>query len=132
MHFSQPFSRMSVIARPKTHGGGEHWGVLLPDGSVAHNTPERGEHISTLAEFAANLTLRVVRDVPPAHFYESVERIRIAVQSPTAQLAYHPTKNNCQSFANRVTGEAPRSPAVEGVGLLALAGLFVWALARAE
>ncbi len=132
MYFPQPFGRLSVIARPKANGGGEHWGVLLLDGSVAHCTPEHGEHISTFAEFAPDLMFRVVRDVPPARFYESIERIRTAVQFPTAQRAYHPTKNNCQSFANRVTGEEPRSPDVERVGLLALAGLFVCAIAFAE
>ena len=61
-----------------------------------------------------------------------MRRIQAAVQSPTAPTAYHSTKNNCQSFANRVTGEAPRSPAVEGVGLIALAALFVYALAMVD
>ena len=123
---------MLVIACPKSTGGGEHWGVLFPGNLVAHNTPERGEHISTLSEFAPNGIFRIVREVPHERFHASLRRIQAAVQSPTAPTAYHPTKNNCQSFANRVTGAAPRSPAVESVGLLALAGLFVYALATAD
>lgn len=128
MHLSQAPIQMSVIARRKAHGDGEHWGVLIPRNLVAHNTPERGEHIATFLEFAPDARFRVVRHVPPERFYASMRRIHAAAESPGA---YHPTKNNCQSFANRVTGEAARSPAVEGVGLLALAGCFVFALAAA-
>jgi hypothetical protein len=117
---------MSVIARPKFSGSGEHWGVLIPGNLVAHNSPERGEHVSTLWEFALAGRFRVIRHVLPEHFHASMRRIQEAVQAPQA---YHATNNNCQSFANRITGEAPRSPAVEGIGLLALAGLFVFALA---
>jgi hypothetical protein len=126
MHLSQPPIRMSVIARPKVSGGGEHWGVLFPGNLVAHNTPERGEHVSTLHEFAPGGKLRIVRYVPPEYFHASMRRIQEAVQCPGG---YHATNNNCQSFANRITGEAPRSPAVEGVGWLALAGLLMYALA---
>jgi hypothetical protein len=126
MYLSRPSVRMSVIARPKMNGGGEHCGVLFMGNLVAHNTPERGEHVSTLQEFAPGGKFRVVRHVLPEHFHESMHRIREAVQSPRT---YHATKNNCQTFANRLTGEAPSSPAVEGVGLLALAGVFLYALA---
>jgi|ERR1700690_1227003 hypothetical protein len=126
MYLSQPSVRMSVIARPKFSGGGEHWGVLFQGNLVAHNTPERGEHVSTLQEFAPAGKFRVVRHVPPEHFQASMRRIQETVQSPQS---YHATNNNCQTFANRVTGEAPRSPAVEGVGWLALAGILVYALA---
>jgi len=131
MYFWNVRPRMFVIARPKHRGAGEHWGVLLPSGWVAHNTPEEGEHISPLSEFAPN-GYRIVREVPAERVDESLRQIRAAVQSPAARSAYHPTKNNCQTFANRVTGDVPRSPAVEGVGLLALAGVFVFALVRAE
>jgi hypothetical protein len=118
---------MSVIARPKFNGGGEHWGVLMPGNLVAHNTPERGEHISTLLEFAPDREFRVVRNVLPESFHASMHRIQMALQSPSA---YHATKNNCQSFANRVTGEQARSPTVEAIGLAALAGLFIYTLGR--
>jgi hypothetical protein len=39
-----------VVARRK--GLVMHHGVVLPGGRVLHNTPLRGEHIGTLAEFA--------------------------------------------------------------------------------
>jgi hypothetical protein len=126
MYLSQPPIRISVIARPKVRGVGEHWGVLFSDNLVVHNTPGRGEHVSTLQEFTPTGRYRVLRHVLPEHLHATMHRIQEAIQSP---LAYHATSNNCQSFANRVTGEAPRSPAVEGAGLLALAGLFLYALA---
>ena len=119
--------RMSVIARPKFNGGGEHWGVLMPGDLVAHNTPERGEHVSTLLKFAPDGKFRVVRHVLPECFHSSLHRVQMALQSPSA---YHATKNNCQSFANRVTGEQARSPTVEAIGLAALAGLFLYAFGR--
>jgi hypothetical protein len=118
---------MSVIARPKINGGGEHWGVLMPGNLVAHNTPERGEHVSTLLEFAPDGKFRVVRHVLPNHFFASIHRIQKAQQSPGT---YHATKNNCQSFANRVTGEKARSPTVDAIGLVALAGLFIFTFRR--
>ena len=118
---------MSVIARPKINGGGEHWGVLMPGNLVAHNTPERGEHVSTLLEFAPDGKFRVVRHVLPEHYHASMHRIQMALQSPST---YHATKNNCQSFANRVTGEQARSPTVQAIGLVALAGLFIYAFRR--
>jgi hypothetical protein len=125
VYLSQAPVRMSVIARPKFSGGGEHWGVLIPGNLVAHNTPKRGEHVSTLREFAPAGRFRAIRHVLPEHFHASMRRIQEAVQSPQP---YHATNNNCQSFANRVTGESPRSPAVDGVRWLALAGLLVYAL----
>jgi len=39
-----------VVARRK--GLVMHHGVVLADGRILHNTPRRGEHVSTLAEFA--------------------------------------------------------------------------------
>src|SRR5438876_8619840 len=86
-YLSQPPHRMLVIACPKSTGGGEHWGVLFPGNLVAHNTPERGEHISTLSEFAPNGIFRIVREVPHERFHASLRRIQAAVQSPTAPTA---------------------------------------------
>jgi len=39
-----------IISRPKLTGVGEHWGVQLTDGSVAHLTPD-GEHVVSFTEF---------------------------------------------------------------------------------
>jgi hypothetical protein len=53
-----------VIGRPKL-GVLEHVGVLLPDNTVMHCTPERGTHWATVEEFAQGHDVRVVREVPP-------------------------------------------------------------------
>ena len=51
--YANTYSRMAVIARDKLTGFGEHWGILLPTGYVAHNTDERNTHVVTFEEFAA-------------------------------------------------------------------------------
>ena len=132
MYQFQPAAPLSVIARPKANGPGEHWGVLISGNVVAHNTPERGEHVSTLAEFAPQGVVRVVRQVPVERANDSLLRIQAAVQCRGAPAAYHPMKNNCQSFANRVTGEAPRSPTADAIVLVGIAGMLVLAHARSR
>jgi hypothetical protein len=48
-----------VVSRPK--GPVTHVGVVVDGGGVLHNTPGRGEHVSSVAAFAAGRPLRVER-----------------------------------------------------------------------
>lgn len=57
-------SGIAVIARPKLNGLGEHWGVLLPNGMVAHTTDDKGPHYVTYQEFAAGKQVKEIRKVP--------------------------------------------------------------------
>ncbi len=116
---------MAVVTRPKPFVAEGHWGVLLPSGAVAHSTPGRGEHISTLAEYGAGSSVEVVRYVPAERHEATVQRISAAMQDP---MPHNPFTNNCQHFANRMTGEPAVSPAVAVLVVVAgLAGLFALA-----
>lgn len=123
MHVLNSFE-IFVIARPKLSGIGEHWGGLLPDGKVAHNTPERGEHLSSFLEFACGRDVRVVESVPALEHQDVIRRVQLMLVAPRS---YHATTNNCETLANRLVGKHPESPQVQGwltaLGLVAVAAV---------
>lgn len=117
-------SEISVIARPKLTGMGEHWGVQLPDRSVVHNTQERGVHVVSYEEFEAGKPVRVVRHVPASEHQSVLWRVHQELANPKP---YHLTDNNCEILANRVTGHEPKSPQVQFWGVVAALGLVALA-----
>ena len=122
-------SDISIIAREKLTGLGEHWGVLLPNGLVAHNTDDKGPHYVTLQEFQAGKSIKVIRKVPPAEHQSTFWRIQQEINNPQG---YHLSANNCEIFANRVTGNIPESPQVKGwFFFLALIGFAALAIKAA-
>lgn len=118
---------MAVIARPKLTGLGEHWGVQLPGGNVVHITDDRGVHVVSYEEFEAGKQVRVVRRVPASKHQEALWRVHQEMANPKP---YHLTENNCEMFANRITGHEPKSPQVQFWATVGL-GLAVLAAARA-
>lgn len=112
MLFSQAL--IYVISRQKA-GVLRHVGVLLPDGRVAHCLPGRGEHISSIEEFAAGRDVNIDRIVPQIEYSTTVQRVADAIRSPRP---YDATTNNCEMFANRMTGQKAESPQLQGVAIL--------------
>ena len=110
-----------VLSRPK--GLVTHRGIALGDGRVLHNTPGRGEHISSEQEFASGHRVRVTpgtydarqRALSHASHFEYARRGR----------RYHLLGNNCEHTVSRATSGAARSPQlrgwVAGLGLAAVA-----------
>ncbi len=85
-----------VLTRAK--GPFIHTGIYLGDGTVLHNTPEKGEHRSTLAEFATEHEVNVAA-IP--------NRIRISVLERVTDTLLFPRKfnlltNNCEHTVNRI------------------------------
>jgi hypothetical protein len=120
MYLDSPFaSRAAIIARPKLGIAVEHFGLLLPDGRVAHCTPERGEHISSLEDFLARQPMRVHRELPKETHAVVLENVRTAMRNPRA---YHLTENNCESFISRMLDSKEGSPTAKwiAVGVVAL------------
>ena len=110
-----------------------HKGVVLPDGGVLHNTPRRGEHVSTLWEFADGEPVAVERR-PYALRRATLERAQYV--RPRSR-GYDLFSNNCEHTVSRVAEGRARSPQLGswlmGAGV-ALAVLAVsrhpgWALA---
>lgn len=118
---------MAVISRKKA-GLFRHVGVLLPDGRVAHCSPERGEHISSVEEFADGRDVTIERAVPPTQYSSTFQRIASAMRSPQG---YALMTNNCEMFANRMTGRKEESPQLHRAAIaVGVAALLVLAVTR--
>ena len=100
-----------IISRPKLTGLGEHWGVQLPDGNVAHLTPE-GEQIVSFTEFAQGRPIKEVRRAAPEQRAQIMQRLSLSLQH---RGPYRLLDRNCETYATWLLGEKPRSTQVEGV-----------------
>lgn len=112
---------LAVVSRRKA-GAFRHVGVLLPDGRVAHCSPGRGEHISSIEEFAAGEDINIERLVSELESAATTRRIAAAIRNPKM---YDALSNNCEIFANRVTGQNPISPQLSAALCLAAGVAFI-------
>lgn len=100
MIFYSQGQRLFVISRPKL-GVIPHVGLLLPDESVVHCTPERGTHRSTVEDFAAAQDVRTLWEVPTEFYWKVMQRVSWIVQNPRPyDLVYF----NCYHLVNFLTG----------------------------
>ena len=101
-----------------------HKGVVLADGSVLHNTPFRGEHVTTPEAFRAGRRLHVTRQPLDAR-----QRALRAARADERR-GYHLITNNCEHTVSRAAEGTPRSPQLRGwVAGIAVAGV-TFALTR--
>ena len=92
-----------------------HHGLALGDGRVLHNTPERGEHITTEAGFAAGQRVRVLPQNYPRRRRALRETAGFAhPYAPGSNRHYHLLDNNCEHTVSRYSGESPSSPQLRG------------------
>ena len=118
--FFNTSTQILVLSRKKAGGAVNHWGVQLPDGSVAHYRPDAGVVVTTVDRYADGQDVMVIREVPADRYRDVMERLRLARAHPRH---YDALNWNCQSFANWLTGEKAESPEATGwvfVGALAL------------
>mgnify|MGYP000396837174 CR=1 FL=1 len=109
-----------VISRPKLVGVGEHWGVQLADGHVAHCSPTDGVCITSIEDFAQGKTVKILREVPAHLHYQVAQRLHLIFLQPRP---YDLVSWNCETFANWLTGEKAESQQVNAWYLLALIAL---------
>ena len=114
MYLPQP-SPIRIVSRSKLSGLGEHWGVELPDGRVIHLTPS-GVALVSGDEFAQGLIVREVRQARKERHVQIMWRVAQSLQQP---LQYRLLDQNCETFANHLLGDPPKSPQVAGVAILA-------------
>ena len=110
-----------IIARTKLSGFGEHWGVQLPDGTVAHLTPS-GEQIVSFDDFAQGLPVKEIRRAAPEQYGQIVWRAAVTAQNPGQ---YRLLDRNCETYATWLMGEKPQSPQVQGAVVLGLIAAFL-------
>jgi len=112
-----------IVSRRK--GFVMHRGIALGDGRVLHNTPFRGEHICSEAEFSAGRRLYVTR-----LDREARQRALRHADSDDSNRAYSLFDNNCEHTVTRAIGAEVESPQLRAwVGGL-LAGTALLALTR--
>ncbi|WP_334189734.1 NC domain protein [Noviherbaspirillum sp.] len=110
-----------IVSRPKLTGLGEHWGVQLPDGNVAHLTSD-GEHVVTFAEFAQGRPIKEIRRAAPEQRAQIMQRLTLSLQH---RGPYRLLDRNCETYATWLLGETPQSPQVQGVIFLGLIAAFL-------
>ena len=98
-----------------------HRGVALGDGRVLHNTPGRGEHISSEAEFANGHRVSVTRSSLDDRRRALHHAAHLGVRGGRA---YDLLGNNCEHTVSRASSGDARSPQlrgwIAGVGLAAV------------
>jgi hypothetical protein len=110
-----------IIARAKLSGFGEHWGVQLPDGTVAHLTTT-GERIVSFEEFAQGRPVKEIRRATPEQREKIMWRATTSARNPGQ---YRLLDRNCETYATWLIGEKPQSPQVQGVVVLGLIAAFL-------
>ena len=104
-----------VVLRRK--GPVMHQGIALGDDRVLHNTPLRGEHVSSMEEFGRG------RRVRPRRLGETQRARALRHASAGDTRRYNLFRNNCEHTVTRATTGKPRSRQLVAVA----AGLVVGA-----
>lgn len=99
----------------------DHVGVAWFDGRVLHNSPFRGEHLSSIEEFAAGRPVRV----RPTAAVRREHVLANGMKVLRAPRGYHLWRNNCEHTAHYVVHGRPSSPQLWVWTLVAVAGAFV-------
>lgn len=74
-----------------------HVGVFIGNGRVFHNTPERGEHVSTIQEFSGGKPTSLKRSQTPIHLVWA--RVRECLSDPQP---YSKVWNNCEHTVSKI------------------------------
>ncbi len=109
-----------VVLRRK--GPVMHKGIALGDDRVLHNTPFRGEHVSSMEEFRRGKTVRSRR-------LGETQRARALYHAQGAAKGgsrrYNLFRNNCEHTVSRATTGTPSSPQLVAVAAGVVAGAAV-------
>jgi hypothetical protein len=116
-----------LLIRPKCLGFVEHEGVFVGSNSVITNTPDKGEHLSTIQEFAAGQPVRVQRT--GANPNEIIARAKAILAKPRK---YDPAIRNCQHTAAEVITGAAKSRQVMTVLLVVVCVAVVYVVGRSR
>ena len=96
-----------------------HKGIATPDGKVFHNTPQKGEHTSSLEEFSDGKPVKVVK-CPEHNRGKAILRLQRARNAPR-QYSY--TGFNCEHSSSAIsTGKASSPQLLISMLILGIAG----------
>lgn len=109
-----------LLVRPKAFGIFSHFGVLVGPNTVLQNTPDKGEHLATVREFAAGKPVTVL---PTGINWSQVAvRVRRVLANPKA---YNPFSRNCEHTATEVVRGSSTSPQLLLFAALAVVLLLI-------
>ena len=98
-----------------------HQGIALDDGQVLHNTPRRGEHVSSMEDFRRGKALHA-RRLDETRRARALHHAHEAARGKAQR--YHLFRNNCEHTVTRATTGKAESPQLMAVA----AGLVVGAV----
>jgi hypothetical protein len=114
-----------VVSRPKVVGVIDHYGIVVGFDRILHSTPERGEHVSSFAEFAFGQPVRLVsRTTSWAEAIEIVQRAGAILSKPATWSLI----NNCEVTVAKAQGLPPHSKQLGWAGVGAAVGLALLAV----
>lgn len=113
-----------VLSRPKLPF--VHKGVYVGNGLVVHNLPGRGEHISTLRDFANNQPVSVT----PLPTHKRPVAWRKAAAVAANPRAYDAITNNCEHTVTRITENREYSSQLRWIGFAIGMGVLTAAVIR--
>lgn len=99
MIFDSNGQRLFVISRPKL-GIIPHVGLLLPDDTAFHCTPERGTHRSSVDDFADGQDVQIRWQVPGELYWIVMQRVSWLERHPRP---YDILAFNCYHLINALT-----------------------------
>lgn len=85
-----------------------HRGIVLEDGTVLHNTPWQGEHISSMDNFSRGKTIY------PSHLRPETRDRTLRHATEEEHYSYNPFTNNCEHTVTRATKSEASSPQLRG------------------
>ena len=99
-----------------------HQGIALGDGRVLHNTPFRGEHVSSMEDFRRGRAVRA-RRLGETQRARALHHARGTAHATSRR--YNLFRNNCEHTVSRATTGKPRSPQLVAVAAGVVAGAAV-------
>jgi hypothetical protein len=113
-----------VLVREKALGIFNHVGVLVAPNTVLQNTPEKGEHLAAVPEFAAGQPIKVLpTGANPSGVIARARRV-LSNAKP-----YHPISRNCEHTATEVVRGFARSPQLlffVGLAIVIMLAVMFW------
>lgn len=116
------YGRIARISRPKLNAPGQHEGVQILDGRVAHTSAGTNTQVCSFAEFAAGHCVRLEYLVPQTLSMHALNVLNTEIQR---NARYDLLNYNCEIFARQVTLQQPVSPQVR-FWMAALGIVGIW------
>ena len=115
----------TLLLRPKFLAIIQPQGVVVGHNAVLHNTPDKGEHVSTFGEFASGQPVHA--SASEADPCEVTNRARQVLSNPRP---YDLFARNCQHTASALIRGVAKSPWIAMGVILVLVIVGIWVVSK--